>query len=256
MIRLGVCTGIENAQALGALGYDYIELGMSETAQLSPPQFDALRARVEAAPLGVEAMNGMIPARYPLCAPDCDWDAVKDYLALALDRAALLGVRVVVFGSGGARRVPAGVRLANAYARLIAYLRLAGEMAAARGICIAIEPLRAQECNVINFVAEAQYLAAQAGLQNVGALADLYHMAAGGEGFGGLSLGPLFHCHIAEPLARAYPRAGDGSQALYEGFFHKLHAMGYAGRISIEGSTQDLRVDAARAFPLLDRLRG
>ena len=161
---------------------------------------------------------------------------------------------VVVFGSGGARRLPEGMTQAQGYAYLAAYLALAGRMAQDYGLSIAIEPLRAQECNILHHVAEAQYLASRVGLPNVGALADLYHMMSGGEDCTAVERG-ILHAHIAERVQRAYPRQGDGSEPEYEAFFRALHAGGYAGRVSIEGNCGDFAADARAAYALLNTYR-
>lgn len=254
MIRLGICTGIEHAALMKEIGYDYVELGMTTVAQLDAAAYADLRKQVQAAPLPVEAMNGMIPGEYCLCSPEGTGPAVREYLARAFDRAQELGVQIVVFGSGGARRLPEGMRYADGYRYLTDYLRLAGSVAHQHDMTIAIEPLRAQECNIINHVAEAQYLAERVGQSNVGALADLYHMMAGGEDCAALEKSVL-HCHIAERVQRAYPKAGDGTQKEYAEFFGKLKAQGYAGRVSVEGSCTDFAMAARDAYIELDGYR-
>ena len=236
MIKLGICTGIENAAVMKEIGYDYVELGMSQVAQLGEAEYAELLRKVKYAPLPVEAMNGMIPGEYRLCSPEGTGEAVRAYLRRAFCRA------------------PEGMRYADGYRYLEEYLRLAGGMAAEHGLFIAIEPLRAAECNIINHVAEAQYLAGRVGLKNVGALADLYHMMAGGEDCAALEK-PVLHCHIAERVGRAYPKAGDGTQKQYAEFFGKLKAQGYCGRVSIEGGCTDFAADARAAFAELDGYR-
>lgn len=256
MIRLGICTSIDNAALMAAIGYDYVELGMTNVTRMSDEEYAALLAKVKSSPLPVEAMNGMIPADYVLCSEACDGDAVKEYLAKAFSRAHELGVKVVVFGSGGARKLPDGMRHADGFKYLIRYLQLAGSMAAEYGISIAIEPLRAAECNIINHVYEAQWLATQVGCKNVGALADLYHMMAGGEDCSALTYKKgVLHCHIADRANRAYPAAGDGSQADYAEFFTALKKHGYTGRVSIEGGCKDFEADAKAAFAELSSYR-
>lgn len=254
MIRLGICTSVDNAALMKRMGYDYIELGMTQVAQMSEEDYAALREAVRLSPLPVEAMNSMIPAEYPLCGPEGTSQRVRDYLTRAFSRARELGVQVVVFGSGGARRLPEGMTQAQGYAYLASYLALAGGMAQDYGLTIAIEPLRAAECNIINHVAEAQYLAGRVGLQNVGALADLYHMMAGNEDCTAVELG-VKHCHIAERVNRAYPCAGDGSEADYAAFFRQLKKGGYDGRVSIEGGCKDFAADAEAAIRLLNTYR-
>lgn len=256
MIRLGICTAIENAPLMAEIGYDYVELGMTNVTRMSDEEYAELLAKVKASPLPVEAMNGMIPADYVLCSEECDGKAVKEYLTKAFARADELGVKVVVFGSGGARKLPDGMRHADGYRYLVRYLQLAGSIAAQYGISIAIEPLRAAECNIINHVAEAQWLAAQSGRRNVGALADLYHMMAGGEDSSALRCkAGVIHCHIAERLNRAYPAANDGSQADYAEFFAALKAKNYAGRVSIEGGCKDFAAEAKASYEELNAYR-
>ena len=80
MIRLGICTSIDHAAVMKEIGYDYVELGMTQVAQLSDADCRAAD-QVKAAPLPVEAMNGMIPAEYPLCCPEGTGKRVQDYLA-------------------------------------------------------------------------------------------------------------------------------------------------------------------------------
>ena len=256
MIRLGICTSIDNAAAMAKIGYDYIELGMTAVTRMSDEEYAALLAKVKASPLPVEAMNGMIPADYALCSEECTGEAVKEYLTKAFARANELGVKVVVFGSGGARKLPEGMRYADGYKYLTAYLQLAGDMAAPYGISIAIEPLRAAECNIINHVYEAHWLATQASRKNVGALADLYHMMAGNEDCSAVAYKKgVIHCHIADRANRAYPAANDGSQADYAEFFAALKKLNYTGRVSIEGGCKDFEADAKAAFDELNLYR-
>ena len=256
MIRLGICTSIDNASIMAEIGYDYIELGMTAVTRMSDEEYADLLIKVKASPLPVEAMNGMIPADYVLCSEEGTGDAVKEYLTKAFARAHELGVKVVVFGSGGARKLPDGMRHADGYNYLSAYLELASDIAAPYGISIAIEPLRAAECNIINHVAEAQWLAKKVLRENVGALADLYHMMAGGEDCSALTYKKgVLHCHIADRANRAYPAAGDGSQADYAEFFTALKKHGYTGRVSIEGGCKDFEADAKAAFAELSSYR-
>ena len=66
---------------------------------------------------------------------------------------------------------------------------------------------------------------------------------------------PVLHCHIAERVSRAYPKAGDGTQKEYAEFFGKLKAQGYCGRVSVEGGCEDFTADARAAFAELDGYR-
>lgn len=254
MIRLGICTALQNAQAISDMGYDYLEVSMTQVAGMSDAEFTEYLARAKQSPLVVEAMNGMIPADYPLCSDQGTGEGVQKYLLRAFGRAQQLDTKVVVFGSGGARRLPDGMTQAQGYAYIAKYLELAGDIAQAHGMRIAIEPLRADECNIINHVAQAQYLAGRVGHRAVGALADLYHMMAGGENSTVVRNG-VIHCHIAERVNRAYPAKGDGSNDDYDEFFANLKKGGYEGRVSIEGNCKDFLTEAKAAYALLNTYR-
>lgn len=64
-------------------------------------------------------------------------------------------------------------------------------------------------------------------------------------------VGELAHTHIATLEGRRYPLDKD---PLLEEFFQALADMGYAGRMSIEGGTDNLEEDGARAIATLREL--
>ena len=254
MIRLGICTDIKNAALMKDIGYDYVEIGFAATAQLSDIDFARFKARVDASPLPVQAMNVLLPGGFTIYGERGVGEEMRAYLHKGFARAKALGVAVVVFGSGGARRYPEDMTQAQAYAGIARFLRMLGPIAGEYGITVAVEPLRAAECNIINHVAQAQYIVQRAGAPHLFALADLYHMLQGGEDCAALHTG-VVHCHIAEGSTRVYPRAGDASAEHYAQFFAALKASDYQGRVSIEGACANFEEEAVSAFALLDALR-
>lgn len=256
MIRLGVCTDIDNIGTLAAMGYDYLEAGLSKVAQLSQEAFDAALAKVSASPIKVEAFNVMVPGTIRLTGPDVRPDEIQTYLEAAFPRAAALGGRVIVFGSGGARRVPEGWTTDEAWKQLIAYLQQCAPLCEKYGICIAIEPLRQAETNILHTVREGAALAAAVGSPFVGVLGDTFHMHAENEPLSAFSDAKawLKHVHTAEPTQRVYPKAGDGCD--YAAIFDALKAAGYEGRLSVEGRCEDLERDGTEALAVLRAARG
>ena len=254
-MKIGVCTSIDNAPLLAQHGYDYIELGMAGVCALDQAAFAELCAKADASPVPVEACNSFVPASVPLTGPAVDDAKTCAYLRLAAERAARLGVKVIVFGSGGARQIPEGFHRHAAQDQLARFLTLASDILGEVGVEVAIEPLRPAECNVINRVGDGLRLAQRVCRPNIGCLADLYHMAEQDEDMSGiLAAGPMMkHCHIANPVGRVYPKAGDGSQGDYSAFFGALEAAGYDARISIEGGAGDLAADLADARAVFAR---
>ena len=184
MIRLGICGPIENIEVVAKMGFDYLEAGLTRLSEIDEAEFRALRDRVQAAPIRVEAFNGMLPAKLRVTGSDVNAQALHEYLDKTFARAKQLGGQIVVFGSSGARNVPDGFPIDMAWRQICNFLRLAERHAIDHDITIAIEPLRRAESNIINMVSEATILASILQLRHVRALADTYshgHLQRAGE---------------------------------------------------------------------------
>lgn len=251
MIKIGVCAGPERLEAAARLGFDYAEWSLAGVMDMEEPAFDDAVRRVQDAPIQVEAMNGMLPGTLKITGLTGNLRLIRDYLDRAFERMARLNAGVVVFGSGGARGVEAGFPFDEAWRQIADFLRLAGEMAAPHRIRIAIEPLRREECNIINYVSEAMALSALVHMENVGVLGDSFHMHSVAEPFSALERAGkrLFHVHTANPQGRIFPAPGDGAD--YAGLFSALNAVGYAGRVSVEAGCSDFEAEGALALKAL-----
>jgi sugar phosphate isomerase/epimerase len=232
-MRYGVCAGIEAAPALADAGYDYIELAVA--ADLTPDADEAAWAAKRSAILSmllpVEAFNSFVRA-HRIVGPDADPIRLRRYVETALRRAAEVGGKIVVFGSGGARNVPEGFDLAVAMRQILEFLHLCADAAERSGVTVAIEPLCRAECNIINRVSEGAELAREVGRPGVRNLADSYHMEAEGEPLSAIvdSADVLAHVHTAD-TGRHAPGTG-----VYDhvALFRALHAAEYDARLSIE----------------------
>lgn len=259
MIKLGVCTALENAPILAQAGYDYIETALNSLAALSDAAFAQAQAALARSGLPCEAMNCMLPGDLPVVGPRVDREKIERYLTLAFSRAQALGTEVIVFGSGGSRGVPEGFPWWRAWGQLRDYLVQADRLAGEYGLRVAIEPLRREECNILHYVSEALQLAAVLDLPRVGVLGDTYHMALGGEPLAALAQAGdrLWHVHVACPEGRAFPKNGDPAdrRGEYRALFEALRSVDYQGRVSIEGNCGDLAAEADASFALLAGLR-
>ena len=275
MVRLGVCAGYECVGQAARMGFDYIEMNLSATALLSDEEYRKALGSVLESPIRAEAFNVMIPQGYPLTGPAVNLDAVREYLEKAVPRAAAFGAKVIVFGSGGARRVPERWDADVAWAQLIAFLRVCTPILDEHGVELAIEPLRQAETNVVHTVREGAALAAAVsypfegenrfasrGVRNmdinrvIGVLGDTYHMDSEGEPYSAFvdAKQYLKHVHTAEAINRVYPTPGDGTD--YARLFAALKTAGYEGRVSVEGGTKDFDKDAPIALETLRAARG
>ena len=254
-MRFGVCAGFDALETLALAGFDYIEPSVVNLLQPEQPEAEILPPLVPIlarALLRPEAFNLLVPGDLKIVGPDTDGYRQALYLDAAFERVARIGGKVVVFGSGGARRIPDGWPTATAHNQLLHFLRQCGIIAGHFGITVAIEPLNTGECNFINSVAEAAALAQEVNHPNIGVLSDLYHVTQDGQSYDETrdAISWLRHVHVAGAGRRA-PTAAD-YEYLRE-YFAVLKAAGYAGRISIEANWNDLAAQAAEAREVLER---
>jgi len=252
-VQVGYCTSLKNLAAAKAGGFDYAELGTTEIAGLADADFEQAARDVAQIGLPTPVANLFLPATLKVTGPAVDRDQQIAYVTKAFDRLSRLGVRTVVFGSGGARRVPDGFPRDDAFRQLVDFGKRSALMAREHGITLAVEPLRREETNIINSAAEGLQLVEAIGDPNFQLMIDFYHLASEREDPGIIvhAREHLRHLHIANPKGRVFPLSFEEFD--YEPFFAALRTIEYDGRISVEASTRDLQSDAPRAISLLRR---
>ena len=252
-IQVGYCTPLRNIDAARAAGFEYVELSTSEIAGLSDAEFEQAAARVQHVGLPVPATNLFLPAALKVTGPNIDPEQQMAYVKKAFARLARLGTQIVVFGSGGARQVPDGFPKDQAFQQLVAFGKRIAPEARARGITVAVEPLRRQETNIINSAAEGLTLVNAIDDAGFQLMIDFYHLASEKEDPAVIlrARAQIRHLHVANPEGRVFPLKWDEYD--YAPFFAALRTIGYDKRISVEASTKDLAVDAPQAIALLRR---
>ena len=250
-VQVGYCTSIKNLAAAKSAGFDYIELNTTEIANLTDAEFESAAADVARIGLPTPAANSFVPGTIRLTGPAIDREQQTAYVTRAFDRVSRLGVRIVVFGSGAARRVPEGFSRDEAFRQLVDFGRRAAQLARPRGITIAVEPLRREETNIINSAGEGLELVNAISDTNFQLMIDFYHLASEHEDPGIIvrARAQLRHLHMANPDGRVFPQSR--SEFAYEPFFAALRSIGYDQRISVEASTRDLASESPRAIALL-----
>ncbi|MDR3560329.1 MAG: sugar phosphate isomerase/epimerase [Negativicutes bacterium] len=247
-------TGIEIADQLQEMGYDYVELSLAHLTSCSDQDFATVKKRLLASGLRCEACNNFFPATIRLTGDEINPAAINGYVEKALQRAGSLGVKVVVFGSGSAKTVPAGFPMRSAWQQLVSLLRDIDAVAGQNGITITIEPLRQAECNIVNTVREGLTLAKEVNRPNIKLLADFYHMTEQREDPVILLEAQEYirHIHFANPTGRTFPR--NATEANYLPFFAYLQQINYQARVSIEAYTKDFAADAVAALQLMQKI--
>ena len=239
-MKLGCCASLweDMILKLPAAGADYAEAGFSSLMGKSLDQVRARAAQLEKAGVSLESMNVLFPGDIRLTGPQADFSAVDSYLEENLPKAQALGVKVVVFGSGGARRVPEGFPQEEAFAQLVELCREhIAPAAAAHGITCCVEPLNQKETNILTTSGECFRLVEAVNHPNLQLLVDLYHFDLAQEPLSEIAdyRDHLLHTHIASATnSREIPMSGDGEN--YAAFFQALKNIGYTGRMSLEGN--------------------
>ncbi len=238
MLPIGICT----SDSAPLAGVDFIEENVQTYLQPETPGHVVPRRA-----LPVPVANAFLPAALPCVGPAVDQTRLLRYATAAFQRAQQAGIEIIVFGSGGSRRIPDGFPRARAEEQFLALLRELGPLAAQARLTVVIEPLNRAECNFIHSVPEADALAAACACPQIAVLADVYHMLRDDQPPDDLRRhgARLRHVHVAEKENRTPPGvAGDD----FRPFFRALRESHYRGRIAIEaGKWTDWPVQAAVA---------
>ncbi len=233
-------------------GLDYIETTVAHLLCPRDPeeQFECRRAEADAAPLPVIAANCLFPGDLKTTGPEVDNPALDAYMETVLRRAGLAGLEVLVFGSGGSRRVPEGFYMQEATDQLVDHLCRWGPIADEHGVMLVLEPLNTGECNIVNNVKAGAELVRRADHPRVRLLADTYHMALEYEPALNIrEAGDLIkHAHCADSRGRLPLGFGKEDHGAY---FKALKTAGYDGRVSIEAKWEDLTAQLPRAVAAL-----
>jgi sugar phosphate isomerase/epimerase len=255
-VRIGYCGPLKDIDAVKAAGFDYMEVRTSEVAALSDADYDNLARRLKELALPVPAAYWFLPAEIKVTGPNVDKDRQKEYLQRALDRTARLGVRLIVFGSSGARQVPDGFSKKVAFGQLVDFGKRAGVEARSRNITIAIEPQRREESNIINNVSEALAWVEAVNDPNVQLMIDYYHFSVEKEDPAIIPKvrAHLRHLHMANPNQRVMPL--NWNEYDYAPFFAALRGIGYDRLIGLEASSNDLKTEGPKSIALLRRAMG
>jgi sugar phosphate isomerase/epimerase len=255
-MRFGICAPYGEIARFETYPFDYLEENVQRFLIPERPQQDFEEAWQEARklPVLIEAANSLLPADIPVVATSTqsvDTTRLERYMKTALQRAEQVGIRVIVFGSGAARACPPGYSRTDAVQQIGEHLSRWSDWAQNHGVVIVLEPLRYEETNTLNTVAEAGALVASIDKPGAQLLADLYHMACNNESPEDILLWAslLSHVHVAEKQDRAAPgRYGED----FRPYFSALHQAGYDRRISIECNWKNL---AAEVGPAIQTLR-
>lgn len=255
-MKLGVCADPNVAPVLAKAGFEFVELHVQnhlKTTVEDEAAFPPELARIRASALPCVAANCFLPGDLKVTGSDVNRNALAGYAEVVFERAAQAGMDTIVFGSGGARRIPDDFEREIAWQQLVEFGQLIGPLAGRYGIVVVVEPLNQRECNVLTGVAESGRYVEDVNHPNVRLLVDAYHWLKDDNDYDAIvTYGPLLrHVHIATEANRRAP----GVEACdFTDFFRALKEGGYDGRVSIESGWTDMAAEAPIAFATLQKL--
>jgi sugar phosphate isomerase/epimerase len=192
------------------------------------------------------ALNIFIPGELKLVGSEVQEDSIMAYSKKVFERCARANVKLIVWGSAGARRIPDGFDRERAREQFISIARKLAMMAADYDIVLALENLNRTETNFINTLQEAYEIVREVDHPHLKLCADIYHMLVEHEPASVIAQtkGFLVHCDIAERKERGAPGA---SQEDFSAYLKELNRINYCGKIVIEARWKDLATEVKSA---------
>ncbi|GAB3601600.1 sugar phosphate isomerase/epimerase family protein [Microbacterium tumbae] len=254
MTTVGLIGSRANGLIAKELGVDYVEPAIVGNVVLIGED-GSLSLNPEFAGERYPSFAILLPGSIRVSDPSFDFGAVEDYFRSVfalLAEVAEPGAKIV-FGSGGARRIPEGVERAAAEARFAESVVAARDAAAAHGLRVILEPLNKGETNLIHTLGEAVAFLDDHGIEGVPVVADLYHIEQEGEPLSSVTehIDRIGHAHIAD-AGRLWLGAGGGQ---WREFVATLRAGGFDGPVSLECNWgEDLETEIAASIAALRAL--
>ena len=251
-MQFGVCGDFNVAAAAARASYDFVESSVG--GLLKPRETEeAFRRGLDAASvpgLPYPVLNCFIPADLKITGPEVDSQTLQSYVITTMRRAEHAGVRVIVFGSGGARQVPDNFDTRTARRQIVSFCSMVAPIAHDHGVTVVVEPLSHPDCNILNTVSECVSIVRELSLPAIRLLVDSYHMMRENDSYEDIvTHGDLLsHVHIATASNRLAPGA---EPCDFTQFFGALEKARYRGRISIEAKISDPDADLPTARRLL-----
>ena len=252
--KIGICTNLSNWKILEAAGYSYLEESVQNF--LVPLEDESVFNKnlelLKQSSLSVPALNGFIPGKLKSVGPEAVHDDIVKYAETAFRRAQIVGVKNIVFGSSGSRKVPEGFARDEALEQFTDLCRKLAPIAEKYDVIIDLEPLNKGECNLLNSVADGGKIVRNVNHKYFRLLADIYHMLRENESPDSITEnGDLIkHVHIAENKDRASPGTYNDD---FRPYFRALKEIDYKGLMSIECNWKNMEEQASPALQVLKK---
>jgi len=253
--EIGIAESLDNDSLLAASGYRYLVESVAKLISpksVSDEQFEKNLKQIKALKTPLYAVNIFMPGDMKLVGPDVNEQAILTYAEEVFKRCNRADVNLIVWGSGGARRVPEGFDHAKAKEQFISIARQVAILAKKYHILFALENLNSTETNFITTLAEALDVVRKVDHPSFRLCADIYHMLKENEPATVIeqTRNYLIHCDIAEKENRTPPGTkGDD----FKPYLAALKKINYQGKIILECRWQNLQAQAKPALQYLQK---
>lgn len=239
--EIGVTGSLDNIPLLVENGCTFIQPSVGSFLMPMEPEekFEENLEKYGDAPINIFACNSFIPGDLKSVGPEYAPEKILKYAEKVFERAAKAGVEVIVFGSGGSRKIPDGFSKEEATRQFIALGKKMAPLAEKHGIIICLENLNSTETNMINTFEEAYQVVKAIDHPNFRLTVDIYHMLKENESPEIIreAADYIYHCDLAEKEKRSAPGVmGDD----FRPYFQALKEIGYQGKIAIECRWEDM----------------
>jgi sugar phosphate isomerase/epimerase len=219
---------------------------------VSDEQFESKLAMIKTSKIKLMGVNVFMPGDMKLVGPNVDEQRILDHATIVFKRCKSAGMKMVVWGSGGSRRIPDGFDPAKARKQFINIARKVSAIAKEYDIVMAFESLNSTETNFINTAEQALQLVKDVDHSNFRLNIDFYHMLMENEGPAiiGKAKKYVVHCELAEKEGRSAPGVHGQDFVPY---FQMMKKINYKGKVVIECQWKDVNQQAASAYTEIEK---
>ncbi|PWS28710.1 hypothetical protein DHW03_02360 [Pedobacter yonginense] len=251
-IKMGIAASLDQDSLAYVSGFEMI----TESAQkmLSPSltdqEFQRNLKKIQSARCKVITCNLFFPSSLKIAGPDVDEEKVLKYTDIILSRARKAGVKFMVLGSSGSRRIPDHYDVQQAKLNFVKLGAKLGDLAKKHQVTIVLENLETTETNFITSLKSAAEVVRLVNHPNFKLNVDIFHMLREQESPDEIrTVGDIIaFCEVAEKEKRTFPGVmGDDLKP----YLQALKDIHYTGFIFIEGSTTNAAVEMPLSFKYL-----
>ena len=253
-ITLGIVAPLEKDSLINASGFKLMGESVSKmiSPSLSDEKFRQNLELIKKLKTKLYMCNVMFPGDMKIAGPDVNETTVLAYADRLFARAQQAKIKVIVLGSGTARRLPDDYDVKKATADFITLSKKIAVTAAKYQVKIALENLQSKETNFINTVKSAAEIVRLVNHPNFKLNADIFHMRRAHEPPQNIieAKDLLIHCEIAEDAERTLPGIkGDD----FTPYIEALKIAKYKGPIFVEAGSNYSDAQMALCFKYLNK---